>query len=324
MSVVNFVDRIMGDPTPLTYTANAPVTAKFDRTSVLNYLDLRLTGTLTLASYSGAPTKYVEAVENLVQQILLTATGGGAGAVSDTLKAADFAWFHRHSQFLLGTQPKRTDVGTSNAAYAFESNCRLFLGSLDTRALSAFIMQIQWRDATAMVTGGTGGTATLSNVQITVQGREILGLPIQPSRKFLKESSLMYNVTASTLAQKLSDLPVGNVIKRMGFKGTVGAVNYADPSDTVFANTSRAEGPHVTIKANSSYTAFDQVYGQIQATNKQAFNIESWPAGFALWQPRVPFNAGAAARLDAFIDTNYTGGNTNEIWIYPVEVVSKS
>lgn len=321
---VNYIDRVLGDPDTIAFSANGNKSQRYDKVSVLQYLTLRLTGTLTLASYTAAPTKFVEAVENLVSQILLTATGNASGSISDTIKSIDFAWSHRHTQFVTSTEPTRTDVGTSNAAYNFESNCTLFLGALDVRALSSLIMQISWRDQTAMVTGGTGGTATLSNVQITVQGREIMGSALNPSRSFLKESQQTYDVTSSKLAQKLDQLPVGNTIQRIGFKGTVGSVAFADPSDTVFNNTTNAVGPIVEVKANSAYTVAKVVYQQNRSVNKRQFQLNTdMPAGYMVWQPRAPFRARNAARLDAFVDTNFTNGSTNEIQVTTVEVVQK-
>lgn len=318
------VDRIMGDPDVIAYKANSNVIQRYDKVSNLKFLNLRLSGTLTLAGYTTAPNKMVEAVENLISQILLTATGKGSGTVSDSIKATDFAWSRFHTQLITGTAPTKTDIGTGNAAYNFETNCTLYLGDLNVRQLTSLILQLSFRNETAMVTGGVAGTAVLSNVQCVVHGREELGAPNAPSTRFLKESQLPFDISASKQDQQLKDLPVGNVITRMCFKGTVGAVDYADPSDTLFSNASRAEGPHVRLVANSAYTVMDYIYQSLRSNNKQRYKLESLPAGYAVWQPTRPWDARRAQTLTGKVDTNFTAGSVNTIQVTTVEVVSKA
>jgi hypothetical protein len=313
----------MGDPDVIAYKANGNALQRYDKVSNLRFLSLRLTGTLTHAGYGGAPTKLVEATENLISQVLLTATGKGSGTVSDPIKATDFAWLRFHTGILTGVAPTKTDIGTTNAAYAFESNCSLYLGDLNARALSSLLLQISFRDQTAMVTGGAGGTSVLSGVGVVVHGREVLGAVNRPSTRFLKESQLPFDVSATKQDFQLKDLPTGNTIMRMGFKGTVGATDYADPSDTLFANTSRAEGPHVRLEANSAYKVMDYIYGALRADNSQKFKMAN-PAGYSVWQPRAPWSARGVSTLSAKVDTNYTPGSTNTIQVTTVEIVNKA
>jgi hypothetical protein len=319
------VDRIMGTPDTIGFKANGNQPSTFDKISTLVFLTLRLTGTLTLANYSVAPTKLVEAVENLISLILLTAVGQGAGTVSDPIKSVDFSWLRTHTQMMTLAIPTKVDIGTANAAYNFESNVTLYLGKLNMLKLSALNLQVTWRDAAAMVTGGTGGTATLSNVQVVVHGREILGDPNQanPSRAFIKESQTQFTVTQTAQDFALRDLPIGNVILRMGVKGTVGTADYADPSDTIFANTSRAEGPHVRIVENTMNTRLDMIYGAMRADNATKYGSALLP-GVVVWQPRSPYVAVGARSLMGRVDTNYTGGSVNTIRVTTVEVVNKA
>lgn len=322
---INIVDRIVGTPDVISYVANGNQSQQFDKVSVINFLALRLTGSIDTGGSGGPSGKFTEGIENLVSSINLSATGKGPGTVSDTLKACDFAWFAFHTWLLGKTRPTRTDVGsTASTTYAFESNATLFLGALDARALSSLKLTASFRDINA-VYGTPNAAAFTTNLSpvLTVQAREVLGLPVNPSRSFLKESHLQYSNPVTKQDLKLTDLPVGNVIQRLGLKGTLStSLDYADPSDTPFANTSRAEGPHFRIKANSAYTVMDAIYKQNQSENKKAFTIESWPAGYSVFQPRVPFNAANASRLDGFVDTYYSSG-TSTIHLYPVEVVSK-
>jgi hypothetical protein len=323
---MNFIDRIIGDPNYLAFAAGATVTQKIDKVSTLLFLKQRLAGTLTNASYTTAPTKLVEAVENLVSMIALVAVGKGANGISDNIKAVDAAWAFRHTQFIEGTAPQRTDVGTTNAAFAFETNWKLYLGKLDARTLASLALQIGFRDSSAMVTGGVAGTATLSGVTVTTQAREIMGLA-PANRPYLKESQQTFDITKSQLDTELKDLPVGNLIKRMCFKGMVGANNYSDPTDNIFATpngvTDRAEGPHVRLEANGGYRPFDAIYAQARSHNKEQYKLESMPSGYIVWEPPTLWNARVVEKLKALVDLKFTASNTNTIQVTTVEIVQK-
>jgi hypothetical protein len=203
--------------------------------------------------------------------------------------------------------------------------CHLF----DARFVTNLILSTQFRDQTAMVTGGAGGTATLSNVQITVQVRELTGFPSQRAdgspiiRPYVKESQLLFDVTQTQLQKQYKDLPVGNFYRRVTFKGTVGANTYSDPTDTVFNYTGsgRADGPHLTLKENLSFSFMDIIYQQQRAANKTTFGIENLPAGYVVWDPGSGRNTQGLNRMDLFVDTNFTNSSTNEIQATIVEVV---
>lgn len=337
---INVVDRIIGDPQVVTAVNNQNVIQKIDRVSNIAFLRFRLTGTLTNGSYSTAPTKLVESLENYIASVTINVTGKGSNAINEPLKSVDLNWLNFLTRILEGTAPTRTDVGTTNAAYNFETNAKAFfahppkfrsLSSLsprelatlllfDARTAAAFTITFQFRDATALVTGGSGGTSVLSNVQVTTQAREVLGL--NPAvRPFLKESQVPFNITASAQGTLLKDMPVGNIIKRMLFKGFVGANNWSDPSDAPFNNTTPAEGPHVRLRANGSYYPMDVVYQQQRAENKELYSMESLPAGYMLWEPSGGFNARYAEKLDALVDANFTNSNTNTIQVTTQEIV---
>lgn len=338
---VQVVDRIAGDPLNVSFTANSPVTQKIDKGyQNIAYLDFRLTGTLTLASYTTPPTKFVESVENLIGLMLLQATGKGGSAAIGTIKATDMAYNVFMTKLLESTAPVRVDVGTGNNAYTFESNCRVYFALppkgrqvtslspqelwmtllIDARFLSNFTMQFQFRDQTAMVTGGSGGTATLSNVQVTTQVREVTGFNPR-KRPFVRETQQLFDVTASTLSKLYKDVPVGNKIRRMIFKGTVGSNTYSDPSDAPFNNTSRAEGPHSILRENNAFNIMDLNYFQQRSANKNTFQLESIPTGYMVWEPSAARDTRGVERIDFLQDVNFTGANTNEIQATTVEVV---
>ena len=58
---------------------------------------------------------------------------------------------------------------------------------LDSRLLSQLNLSVSWRDATAIATGGTGGTTTLNNAQVVLSVREWQNVP-QTIRPWLRTS----------------------------------------------------------------------------------------------------------------------------------------
>lgn len=348
---VQVVDRIAGDPLNASYSANTNVIQKIDKGyQCLAFADIRLTGTLTLAGYTAPPTKFVESLENLLANVNISATGKGGAAAIGTIKSCDAAYYYRMTQFLEGAAQPRTDVGTNNSAYNFETNFRIYfalpprgrrIGSLtpkelwnthilDARFMSNFTATYQFRDQNSMVTGGTGGTATLSNTQATMQVREITGFPThdgkgQPIlRPYVKEEQFLFDVTQTQLAKRYKDLPTGNKYRRVTFKGTVGGNTYADPSDAPFNYTGsgRAEGPHLVLQENNSFSFMDIIYQQQRATNKSVFGIETMPTGYVVWEPSAGRSTKGVERMDLVADVNFTGGQTNEIQATLQQVVS--
>jgi hypothetical protein len=306
----------------------------------MEHLQFRLTGSLILAGYSAAPSKLVESIENLIQTLGLQATGSGPGATTDQIANTDFALHYFKSRMMEGTAPTRTDVGTANGTYAFETNAKHYfvdprsnaskLTMLFTNLLSSLTATYQFRDPTAMVTGGTGGTATLSGVQLSVQSREYLGLTPPSPSPYVKLSQRTFNVVQQQNAFDCNRVPVANVLRRQYFKGMLGANNYSDPSDSVFGAAGKPEGPHITLVLNNASTKLDQVYQMLRADNKTLFSVETIPAGYAIYEPARSRKLAASIPMqgvgnaDNFIDVNYTGGSVNTIQITDEEIVKLS
>lgn len=348
---VQVVDRIAGDPLNVAFVANSAPVQKLDKGyQCLAYADIRLTGTLTLAGYTTPPAKFVESLENLLANLNISATGKGGAAAIGTIKACDAAYFYRMTHFLEGSAPPRTDVGTNNSAYNFETNFRVYfslpprgrkIGSLtpkelfnthvlDARYMSNFTATYQFRDQNSMVTGGVGGTATLSSVQATMQVREITGYPTVDGkgkpilRPYVKEEQFLFDVTQTQLAKRYKDMPTGNKYRRVTLKGTVGGNTYSDPSDAPFAfsGSGRAEGPHLVLQENNSFSFMDIIYLQQRATNKSVYGIETMPTGYVVWEPAAGRNTRGIERMDLLADVNFTGGQTNEIQATLQQIVS--
>jgi hypothetical protein len=334
------VDLLIGNPTVVNFAPNANVQQQIQNNYAMDFLKMRLTGSLVLASYSSAPTKFVESLENLIQTFSLTATGKSGGATTDQLTAVDGPFLRLKPRIFTGTDVTRTDVGTANGTYAFETNLTKYftdprsnakaLTRIFTAQLATLIASFQFRDQTAMLTGGTGGTATLSGVQVTTQARCYLGLTPNTPQPYVKETQRNYTVLQSQNLMRFDRVPTGNVLRRQYFKGMVGSTNYADPSDTIFGATGKAEGPHVQLTINSTTVKLDQVYQQMRADNKSLFSQESLPSGYAVFEPARDAKLvnsialGNVQNADNFIDVNYTGGSTNTIQITDEQIVGLS
>jgi|SRR5947209_3644863 len=350
---VQMIDRIAGDPLAVPYAKNSAPVQRVDKGyQCLAFMDLRFALTITHAGYTTPPQAFVESLENIVAGVKLNATGKGGAATIGTIKDVDLAYLFQMTRFLEKTPPVRVAPGTNNAAYVCETNARIYFALpsvgrsimnftarelfsmhiLDARFLSNFTITPQFRDETAAFsgTGANGGTTTISNAQLTIQVRELTGLPTHAMTKkgrkpilrpFVKESQALYDVTSTKQDQRYKDLPTGNLIRRMVFKGTVGSNPWSDPSDAPFANTSRTEGGHLRLQENNSYNFMDIVYQQQRAQNKNEFSLESMPAGYCVWNSPTGRNMVGIEKLDMLVDTNFTNGSTNEIQATITELV---
>jgi hypothetical protein len=306
----------------------------------IEYLQMRLTGVLTLASYTTNPAKFVESLENLLASFQLQATGKTANATTDQLCNVDGPFLRFKNRLMEGTDVTRTDVGTANGTYNFETNLKRYfvdprsnasrLTTLFTALLSSLTASFQFRDQTAMVYGGVAGTAALSGVQITTQARQYLGLQAPTPSPYVKETQRTYNVVAQQNGFVCDRVPVGQVLRRQFFKGMIGSTNFADPSDSLFGAVGKPEGPHVQLVINSATTKLDQVYQQLRADNKQLFGVESMPSGWSVYEParnralRSSLAMGNVGNAQNNIDVNPTGGSINTIQITDEQLVGVS
>jgi hypothetical protein len=334
------VDVLIGNPTVVLPLLNSNVQQQLWNNYAMDFLDFRLTGTLTLASYTTNPSKYVESVENFIASLQLTATGKSAGATSDVLCNVDGGFLRLKQRMMEGTDVVRTDVGTSNGTYAFETNLRKYfmdprsdksrLTRLFTASLSSLTASFQFRDQTAFVYGGVAGTAVLSGLQLTTQARQYLGLRPPVPSPYVKETQRTGNIVAQTNGYVMDKVPVGQVLRRQYFKGMLGPVPWADPSDAIFGASGKLEGPHVQLQINSNTYPLDAVYNQIRANNKALFSVESMPSGYALYEPArnrklsasLPLTNVATAQNN--IDVNYTAGSINTIQITDEQIIALS
>ena len=334
------VDQLIGNPNVVNFAANSNVQQQLQNNYAMEFLHYRLTGTLTLASYTTAPSKFVESLENLIAFLQVTATGKSSGATTDQLCNVDGGFLRFKTHLMEGTDVTRTDVGTANGTYAFETNFKKYfvdprsnasrLTMLFTNLLSTLTSSFQFRDQTAMVTGGVAGTAVLSGVQLTAQTRQYLGLTPPSPSPYVKETQRTFNVTSSQNLFDYSKVPIGNVLRRQYFKGMVGSNSFSDPSDAIFGATGKPEGPHIQLQINNATTKLDQVYGQIRADNKTLFGVETIPTGYAIYEParnKKLINSlamGNVANADNFIDTYFTNGSTNTLQITDEQIVGLS
>lgn len=336
------VERVY--PGSAIWAPNTTVPFTLDVNSVVEALHFKLTGTLTLASYSTAPTLRKEGIENLISLVSFTGAAKQSGNQAVNLSAVDPNYLRLKTQLINGTAPPRVDVGTANGTYNFETNFTKFFGAkrskvgdatfLDTRKLQNLRVNFATRDVTALVFGGVGGTATLSNVQITVSTDEWQGGATQTHNPYIRETFRQWDVTSISGLDRtmIPGMPISNRIVRQTIKGTVGNVDYADPSDAFFTTALRTEGAHIKsiIKGKGgSFQRLDTTYAHQQTQDKNRFKLESWPVGYAVIEYSPTGNVKDMLDMrgiisgDNLFDLTPVGSNINTIRIYDEELVAQ-
>jgi hypothetical protein len=331
------VDEIVGNPNILAFSAGEVTESDMPRTNVEEYWDLFFTGTLTNASYTTAPTSYVEAMLNIVYQVLVNASAATRGGVNEAFKNIDLAYLAFIDYMYQGVWPDSNfgvySIGTANAALPFTVTPRLYFTDplsrlpngkstakatmLDTRLLSSLKLDIGWRNAAAMVYGGVAGTSTLSGLQMQVKALHYSGIPnLTPDgvtivRNYLREVQQLYPVTNTAIDTQFQNLRVGAILHRLTIKGIVApggapsSVNFADPSDVVLqGNTTRATGAQLTMKVNNNaYTPLQLPTKQLQRGNLSTFGLTKGTVpGYEVWETSGAHNPRAMLNLQAAIN----------------------
>jgi hypothetical protein len=200
---------------------------------------------------------------------------------------------------------------------------------LDARNFSTLTLGLTYRDQTAMVAGGTGGTATLSGVQVAVLSREYQGGAPTANMPYVQESQRQFDLTnLAGLDVPFRNAPTGQWMRRQTFKTTVGATTYADPSDGVIYTTQRAEGAHIKAIQQGNFSWLDTTYLHLKAQDKIAYGLESIPVGYATVEciggggggtPNA-WNLRSVTTLDNKADITFTNSNTNTLQITDEQV----
>lgn len=353
------IDEIIGNPYVLGYIPNQIVESDMPRNAVEEYWDLYMKGTLTLASYTTAPTAFVEALENLVYLVSVNASAAVAGGVNENFKNVDMAYLRFITNMYTSQDVTRTNIGTSNSAMNFNTTPRLWFTDplsalpngkktakatmLDARLLSSLKLDIGWRDQTSMVYGGVAGTATLSGVQLQVLARHYFGITNQTPngttivRNYLREVQASYPVVSTSIDTQFQNLRVGAILHRLTIKGLLqpsgapASTSYADPSDTPLgSNFTRAQGPQLSLRINNNaYIPLQTVYQQLQFSDTKLFDLaNAWRSGYIIYEssathnPRAMLNLRSAITMTFWADTTFTSGVQNNIQLSYVERVT--
>jgi hypothetical protein len=332
------VDAIVGNPLSVPAVLDGPTTQLLQDNYAWESCRFRLTGTLTLAGYSTAPTKYVESIENLMGQINIQATGKTNGAATNQLCSVDAAFLRTKTAAMKGTYPYRVDIGTANGAYNFESNFTRFFADthnnrrqwfiLNTALLNSLNIVVQWRDATAMVYGGVAGTATLSNLLYTLTARRYLNFPTQANNPYVSETQRWFNIQATTQAFACRQAPVGQILSRQWFKALVGNQQWADPSAALIAYSTNPQGAgNIQLSINSATTLLNQPAPAMAADNLTEWKLNPWPVGYFEYEPSR--NGKLSNRIslvnvqnaDNFVDVTFQSGQQNNIQITDEQLI---
>lgn len=356
------VEEIIGNPNQLAFEAGQTVEADMPRTAVEEYWDLFLTGTLTLASYSPSPTSFVEAMLNIIASIQVNASAATSGGVNEKFKVTDLNYLAFIDYMYQQQWPDQNfgnyTIPVTNAAHAFTVTPRLYFSDplsrlpsgpntskatmLDTRLLSSLKFDVQWRDATAMIYGGTGGTATLA-ATIQVKALHYLDVPNVTKdgkkivRNYLREVQQVFPVVSTAIDTQFTNLRVGAILHRMTIKGLVApssapaSNNFADPSDVLLqGNTTRATGALLQMKVNNNaYVPLYTPTKQLQNGNVGTFGLTKGVVpGYQVWEtslqhnPRAMLNLRSAINMVMYADTDFTSSVQNNVQLTYVERVT--
>ena len=312
-------------------------------------LEMQLSGSLVLAGYTAAPTIRSEGIENLIRSVQLTGNAKGSGAQAATISNVDLSYLRFKSRIFSGTDVDRVDVSSANGTSSFYTTPTKHFGVLgmrgiqdntylDARLYSKLNLSLSTRDVNAIVkpgTGAGGGTATLNNVYMTVHARVWQGAGFANSAPYVKETMQQQNITSGLpvldAVPETKNLPVGNAITAITFKGCIGDVDYAEPVDDFFSTTLRAEGAHVKVEVAGQggvKTWTDQTYDHLVAANKVRYRQPAWPDGYARWDPSRDGNPSnildmrGAISGQTKLDLTPTAGQTNTLFTYVEELMN--
>jgi hypothetical protein len=304
------LDRLVGQPNILNYVPNQQQISQIDRTGLYDFLQLQLSYTTTLASYSTLPSAvgsngYEQAL-NLVQNVTLTATGNAAGATTDTLVNTDLLSLGVYQYYYSGGAIPGVPFGSlSNAAQNITAAVKVMfidpwsnkstLTRLDSRLLSQLQLSLSWRDPTAITTGGSGGTTTLTNAQVVLSVREWQNI-VQRLRPWLRTSYRQGQIVSQQNALDVQGVPVSNILRREMLQGIVPAAsgyNYGWSSAAAFGASGQAQGPMWSLLINNSTQVLNTSLANLISDNPQLLQIQTtaWGTingaipGFYVYEP---------------------------------------
>jgi hypothetical protein len=330
--MVTCQDEIIGNPLQNNFNANASTISIMDTTAVEQHWDLSLTGTVTPAAFTTAPSLFVEAPETLIFSVSVNANAAVPGGVNETFKSVDFPYLRFITNLYEKQDVYRVVPGTTNAAQYFESSPRLYFGDpvaidsvtgksaearywLDARLLSSagLTLTLGWRDASGLFYGGVGGTYTMSaQTKVVIKSRHYFGIPNQTAqgqtiaRQYMREVQQQFPVVATGVDQQFYNLRVGAILHRLVIKGLVAptgtTVSFADPSSQPLgANLTRNEGPRVKLKVNNNaLVPLDGTFNTIVKSYPKLFNLAN--ANATLFNDWLVFEPSSAHSIQSMLN----------------------
>jgi hypothetical protein len=302
--MVTCQDEIMGNPVVNNFAANNSVVTIMDTTAVEQHWDLIMIGSVTLAGFTVPPNLFIESPETLIFSVRVNANAAVPGGVNETFKAVDFPYLRFVTNVYEKQDVSRQVPGTSNASQVFSSTPRVYFGDpvaidsvtgksaearywLDGRLLSSagLTLTIGWRDQNGLFYGGTGGTYSAMNANLTVKARHYFGIPNQTAsgatiaRQYIREVQQQFPVLSTGVDQQFYNLRVGAILHRLVIKGLMAPtgtnVSFADPSVIPLgSNNTRQEGPRIRLKVNNNaLVPLDTTFRSLGASWPKTFNL---------------------------------------------------
>jgi hypothetical protein len=350
------LDRLVGQPPVLPFAANQQQVSQIDRTGLYDFIKLNVSYTATFAAYTVPPalvgSNGFEAALNIIQNITLTATGNAAGSTTDTMINTDlqtlgvYQYYYSH-----GTIPGLPVATPANGSQGVAAIVKAFfvdpwsnkgtMTRLDSRLLSQLNLSISWRDQTAIATGGTGGTTSITNsvlpAQCVLSVREWQNVP-QTIRPWLRTSDRKVQIVSQQNALQVQGVPIGNVIRRellQGIQPAAPGYNYGWTFPAVFGSTGQAQGPMFQLLINNSTKVLNESLLDLVGDNPQLLGITTTPwgtnngaiPGWYVYEPARQMKVSQSLpmwgvnRADNYVDVSGPGPNGSYLKITDIELV---
>ena len=285
-------------PTLANIVAGQTTPFALDVNALIQSIDIRVSGSVTLANYTTAPTVRAEAPENSVAQVNFSGNSKVSGTPTVNFSSTDYSYLRFKTALMRKTFPSRTQLVNTNGTNPFVTNATKFFGAmrikgisdatyLDARNLQALTLNLTGAPVAALVdtTTGVAGTATLNAVTAQIHAVQWVGGAPTSGAPYISETQRTTNIAnQSGLLQLIPNIPIGNILLRNYFKGTVGDSAYGDPSDAFYASTYRTSGALMQTTVNKTVVKLNAAYTAMQEAAMQRYGLSSFPTGYNVYE----------------------------------------
>lgn len=312
----------------ISYPGSAvPTRTRLPRDYVFSALNLRFSGTVTIAGGAASGTVAPESPMSILRDIKIEGSSPMRPAIG-LIKQFEAAVQYRLNEILYGAPGERVNLtsGDIQAATPVSFSIRIpfempycenpRITWLNTRELAALDLVIQWGDATDLIVGGDR-TITLNTFQVEVSGIEYLDGAALTGRYGIHRVSFIEQAVAASNSRLVVDIKRGYVLRGVLLKQFTQVGTVMTPVNTIITQASIELNREVKLQHNT--------WAGLQADNKTRYAIQTTPVGYAF------LDVMPEKLLDSLIDTrdyetvsavlNVTTAANARFRVFPVEIL---